>query len=127
MKWLRLGSLVLMGAFYAAAGINHFVDPAAYRPLMPPELPAHELLIWLSGAAELALGVGLIIPETRRWAAWGVIALLIAIVPANIYVAVHDIPLAGAPEGAGAGNWARVAFQPVLILWAWWHTRPDPA
>ncbi len=127
MKWVKPTSLVLMGVFYGVAGINHFVDPASYRALMPPELPAHDLLIWLSGTAELALAVGLFIPETRRWAAWGVIALLIAIVPANIYVAVHNIPLSGAPEGAGPGNWVRLAVQPVLILWAWWHTRPDPA
>ena len=126
MKWLKLASLVLLAFFYVVAGINHFANPDFYRPMMPPVLPAHDLLIWVAGLAELTLGVGVLIPDTRRWAAWGIIALLIAIVPANIYIAVHDIPLGGGSEGAGALNWARVAFQPVLMLWAWWYTWPEP-
>ena len=126
MKWLKLASLVLLAAFYVFSGINHFVSPEFYRPIMPPELPAHDLLIWLSGEAELVLGVGLIIPETRRMAAWGIIAFLLAVVPANIYVAAQNLPMGGT-EGAGVWNWVRVAFQPVLMLWAWWHTRPDLA
>ncbi|MBW2279301.1 MAG: DoxX family membrane protein [Deltaproteobacteria bacterium] len=125
MKWVKLGSLVLLGVVYVLAGINHFVNPDFYRPMMPPALPAHDLLIWLSGLAEVALGVGVFIPQTRRWAAWGIIALLIAVVPANIHIAVNDIALDGGSEGAGAANWVRVAFQAVLILWAWWHTGPE--
>jgi len=126
VKWLKLGSLVLLGVFYVVAGVNHFANPDFYRPMMPPYLPAHDLLIWLSGVAEVALGVGMFIPQTRRWAAWGIIALLIAVVPANIHIAIHDIPIGGGSEGAGALNWVRVAFQAVLILWAWWHTGPPP-
>jgi uncharacterized membrane protein len=94
---------------------------------MPPWLPAHRLLIDLSGLAEIACGVGVLVPGTRRVAAWGTIALLIAVFPANIHVALHDIPIGGASEGAGSLNYLRLAFQPVLIAWAWWYTRPDDA
>ncbi len=126
MKWVKLGSLILMGLFYLSGGWNHFANPDAYKPLMPPYLPAHDLLIAVSGAAEIVLGLGLFIPATRRLAAWGVIALLVAVVPANIHVALYNVPMFGAAEGSGIWNWVRVAFQPVLMLWAWWYTRPDP-
>ena len=88
-----------MGAFYILAGLMHFVSPAAYLPLMPPWVPA-----------------------TRRLAAWGLIVLLIAIFPANLHVALHNVPLFGATEGLGVWNWVRLPFQLVLILWAWWYT-----
>jgi uncharacterized membrane protein len=126
VKWVKLGSLVLMGAFYVFAGWNHFANPEFYRPMMPPYLPAHDLLIVVSGAAEIALGIAVLIPRTRVLAAWGIVALLVAVVPANFHIAIHDIPIGGAAEGGGALNWVRIAFQPVLMLWAWWHTRRDP-
>ncbi len=126
MKWLKRASLLLLSFFYIMAGINHFAKPDFYQPMMPPALPAHDLLIWIAGLAELALGVGVLIPETRRWAAWGIITLLIVVVPANIHIAVNNISIGGGSEGAGFLNWLRVAFQPVLILWAWWYTWPEP-
>lgn len=127
MKWLKLGLLVLMGAFYVLAGWNHFANPDFYAPMMPPYLPAHELLIAASGLAEIGLGLAVWVPQTRRLAAWGIVALLVAVVPANFHVAMHDVPIGEATQGAGVWNWVRIAFQPVLMLWAWWYTRPDPA
>ncbi len=122
----RAISALLMGLFYVLAGINHFRDPDFYLPMMPDYLPAHFLLVQLSGVAEIALGLGVWIKPLRRWAAWGVIALLIAVFPANLHVALHDIPLGDNPEGLGVFNWVRLPLQAVLIAWAWWHTRPDP-
>jgi uncharacterized membrane protein len=116
-----------MGAFYVLAGANHFRDPAFYQPMMPPYLPAHDLLIQLSGVAEIVLGVAVLIPSLQRLAAWGIIALLIAVFPANLHVALHDIPVGGASEGLGIWNWVRLPIQAVLIAWAWWYTRPDQA
>lgn len=124
--WLKRGLLVLMAVFYVFAGWNHFANPDFYRPMMPPYLPAHDALIWISGVAEIALGIAVLIPAIRVPAAWGIVALLVAVVPANFHIAIHDIPIGGATEGAGALNWVRVALQPVLMLWAWWYTRPDP-
>ncbi len=117
--------LWVMGVFYIVAGINHFRDPAFYRPMMPSYLPAHDLLIFLSGVAEVLCGIGVLIPHTRRLAAWATIALLIAVFPANIHVAWHNVPLGGRSEGLGVWNWVRLPFQAVLILWAWWYTRED--
>ena len=122
MSGTKRALLGVMGAFYILAGLMHFVSPAAYLPLMPPWLPAHRALILLSGVAEVVLGALVLVPATRRLAAWGLILLLIAIFPANLHVALHNVPLFGATEGLGVWNWVRLPFQLVLILWAWWYT-----
>ncbi len=104
-----------MGGFYVLAGIAHFVRPEAYRELMPPYLPWHLALIYLSGAAEIILGIGVFIPRFRRLGGWGIIALLIAVFPANIHAARHG--LLSIPTWV---LWARLPFQLVLIAWAYW-------
>ena len=119
--------LYLMGAFYIFAGINHFRDPEFYMPMMPPYLPWHLELVYLSGVAEVVLGLAVLVPAWRRVAAWGIILLLIAVFPANLHIALYNVPIGGASEGAGALNWVRLPFQLVLIAWAWWYTRPDPS
>lgn len=122
---MKQAALYVMGAFYVLAGSNHFVRPDVYLPMMPPYLPWHPLLIFLSGVAEMGLGIAVLIPRCRRIAAWGLILLLIAIFPANLHIALHDVPLFGRPTGFGMWNWVRLPFQAVLIAWAWWYTRDD--
>jgi uncharacterized membrane protein len=122
MRWLKLASLVLMALFYIFAGYNHFARPEFYLRMMPPYIPYHDAMVFLSGVAELGLGVALLIPPLRVYAAWGVIALLIAIFPANVHMAVANVPFGDAPSWAA---WARLPFQALFIAWAWWHTRPD--
>lgn len=117
--------LWLMGAFYIFAGVNHFVNPAFYGPMMPPYLPWHSQLIFLSGIAEVVLGVAVLVPASRSIAAWGIIALLIAVFPANLHIALNNIPIGGASEGLGAWNWVRPPFQAVLMAWAYWYTEPS--
>lgn len=117
--------LWVMAVFYVAAGVNHFRDPDFYLPMMPPYLPAHLALIQISGVAEIALGVAVLIPRVRRLAAWGIIALLVAVFPANLHMALYDIPVGGRSEGLGIWNWVRLPLQGVLIAWAWWYTRPE--
>jgi len=117
--------LYLMGVFYALAGVMHLLRPDFYLPMMPPYLPWHAELVWLSGAAELGLGLVVLVPALRVLAAWGIILLLIAIFPANVHIALHNVPVFGAKEGAGIGNWIRLPVQGLLIAWAWWYTRPD--
>lgn len=114
--------LWIMGVFYVFAGVMHFIRPDFYMPMMPPYLPWHLELIYLSGLAEVLVGAGVMIPSTRRIAAWGTILLLIAIFPANIHIALYNVPVFGAAEGAGIFNWIRLPLQGVLILWAWWYT-----
>jgi len=117
--------LGVMGIFYVAAGVNHFANADFYRPMMPPYLPAHLALIYLSGVAEVVLGVAVLIPRLRPLAAWGLIALLVAIFPANVHMALHNVAVGGRTEGLGIWNWVRLPLQGVLIAWAWWYTHPD--
>jgi len=74
-----------MAGLYIAAGINHFINPAFYLKIIPPALPFHQWINWISGAAEIILGVALLFPYYQSLAAWGIIVLLIAIFPANVY------------------------------------------
>jgi uncharacterized membrane protein len=116
-----------MAAAYAFGGFMHLLRPDFFVRIIPPGLPNPEWLNVLSGLAEIVLGVFLLEPRTRILAAWGVIALLIAVFPANVYVALENV---GLPDGApGTGNavlnWIRIPFQGLFIVWAWWYTRPD--
>lgn len=113
-----------MALFYVGAGINHFVRPELYLRMMPPYLPLHEEAVLVSGVAEVMLGVALLIPRLRSLAAWGVIALLIAIFPANLHMALSSIPVD--PDGPPTPSWAlwaRLPFQAVLIGWAYLYAR----
>lgn len=112
-------SLYAMAALYATAGVSHFVFPAFYLRIMPPYIPWHRPIVYLSGLAELGLAALLLLPEYSTWAAWGIIALLVAVFPANLY---HFTS-----RGAGmrVPLWAlalRLPLQAVLIGWALWHT-----
>ena len=125
MKTIKQVLLWLMGLVYIAAGANHFLSPDFYLPMMPRYLPLHPELVFLSGVAEIAVGLGVLIPQTRVWAAWGTIAVLLAVYPANIHVALNNVPIGDPPEALGAMNYVRLPFQFVLIAWAWWYTRPE--
>ena len=117
-------SMSLMALFYVIAGINHFRDPGMYLAMMPPYLPAHDALIFLSGLAEVLLGIGLLWPKTRKISAWGIVALLIAIFPANLYMyLIRETAFPNIPEWTLI---ARLPFQLVLIAWAYTYTKPLP-
>ena len=116
MKRTKTILLWVMAAFYVFGGFNHLMNPSFYLAIMPPDLPNSEWLNVLAGLAEIVLGVFILEPRVRVLAAWGVIALLIAVFPANVYAA---------QVGEGIGNWVRLPVQALLIAWAWWYTRPD--
>jgi len=111
-RWLRYGLALL----FVGAGALHFLKPETYLRIMPPALPAPRLLVLLSGAAELAGGLGLLLPATRRLAGWGLLALLVAVFPAN----VHMVGLASALHIPAWVLWARLPLQP-LLGWAVWR------
>lgn len=119
LRWLLTVLMVL-------AGVNHFVSPDPYVAMMPAALPAHLALVYVSGVAEIAGGLGLILPRTRRAAAWGLVLLLLAVFPANVNMAVNHLPLGERTLPAWA-LWGRLPLQAVLIAWAWWYTRRDRA
>lgn len=111
---LRTGSRWILGIAFVIAGANHFRDPASYIAMIPPWLPWPGMLNLFSGAAEIAGGVGILIPRTRNAAATGLILLLIAIFPANLHVALHGWPGMDVPRWA---LWARLPFQLIFIVW----------
>ena len=116
--WARL-SRVVQASFYLLAGLNHFVNTEFYAPLMPPYLPAHDALNALAGVAELALGAALLHPLTRRWAAYGIIALLLALVPAHLHMIAMGGCLGALCPGPLAAHLRLWIGQPLLMLWAW--------
>jgi uncharacterized membrane protein len=114
--------IVLLALGFIAAGVLHFARPRAYEAIVPPWLPAPEALVAISGAAEVLGGVGLLHPRTRRAASIGLLALLAAVFPANIQMAIDA-------EGAGGGlpQWllvARLPLQPAL-MWLVWRAGSD--
>ena len=117
--------LWLMAGFYVVAGFNHLMNPDFYLAIMPPGLPSPEWLNVISGLAEIVLGVFLLEPRVRALAAWGIIALLIAVFPANLYVATANVGLPDGTPGTGNAllNWVRLPFQGLFAAWAWWYTR----
>ncbi len=113
----------LLGVIFALAGVNHFVMPQLYESIMPGYLPRPQLLVLLSGVAEVIGGLLALFPHTQRLARWGLTALLIAVFPANLHMAVHAEAYRKIPKWL---LWARLPLQGGLIGWVWWvtHTRP---
>lgn len=113
---------IVLAALFLVAGALHFVLPQMYLRIMPPLLPEPLGLIYLSGVAEMLGGLGLLIPATRKAAAWGLVALLIAVWPANIYMAIAHISFPGI-FGQSWAQWLRVPLQIPMIYWGWMYTR----
>jgi uncharacterized membrane protein len=118
MPVTRLIALVLLALFFIAAGINHFVHPGAYERTVPPWLPAPALLVQISGICEILGGIGVLVPNTRKFAGMGLIALLIAVFPANVQMAQH--PELYADIATAQALYIRLPLQIVLIAWVWW-------
>ena len=126
LQRLKRPLLYIMAPGYFIAGILHFVVPQLYVQIVPPIFPAALALVYLSGLAEIAVGIGLLIPQTRQYAAWATIALLVAIFPANVYMAIQGVVIEGVSGGGDPSElvrWGRLPLQGVLILWAYWYTR----
>jgi len=103
----------LVGPLFVAAGALHFTRTRWYESIMPDYLPAHRALVYASGAAEIAGGAGLIVPATRRPAGWWLIATLVAIFPANVWMAQH--PERYRVPGGRAALIARLPLQAVFV------------
>jgi uncharacterized membrane protein len=115
MELMRTILRGLAAIFFVVAGTFHFLKPELYLQIMPPYLPAPQLLVAVSGAAEIAGGIGLLIRPLRRAAGWGLIALLLAVFPANIYMVQHPEQFHFAPWLL----WARLPLQAGFIAWVW--------
>lgn len=117
------GGLLGLGLFFIAAGVNHFVMPRPYEAIVPPRFPDAKLCVRISGVAEIAGGVGALLPATRRLAGWGLIALLAAVFPANLHMALHPDAIPGLKIPRPL-LWLRLPLQPLMMRWAWSVTRP---
>lgn len=118
MSRLRAVFRWLAALFFVVAGLNHFRQPEIYLGMMPPFLPWPEVLNYISGVVEVLGGLGLLSASTRRLAAWGLLALLVAVFPANIYVALE-----GRMPGLDVSPltlWLRLPFQFLFMAWVWW-------
>jgi uncharacterized membrane protein len=120
MTRFKTATRYLLGTLFVLAGANHFVDTEFYVGIMPPYLPWHWALVIISGVGEIVLGLALCIRRWAKAAGWGLIALLIAVFPANIHMAVHSELYPTIPP---LGLWLRLPLQGVLIAWAYWYTR----
>jgi len=113
-------SIIIMSLFYIMAGTNHFINPDWYVRIVPPILPFKTAIVYISGILEIILGSLLIFPKTRFIAGWGLIILLVAVYPANIYVALTN---GEAMDITPLIAWGRLPFQFVLIGLAYWHSK----
>jgi uncharacterized membrane protein len=122
MSKTKRALLWLLALSMIAIGVSHFTSPEPFMRIVPPPIPALGA-VYLSGVFEILFGAGLLNEKTRRWAAFGLMALYIAVFPANIYMAIEGIqidPAAPIPEW---GAWLRLPFQLGLISWAWWLSK----
>ena len=112
----------ILAVCMVVAGVLHFAQSEPFIRIVPDFLPAPGALVYISGVVEILLGVGLLVPATQRLSAWGLVALFIAVYPANLNMAFNHIHIEGIPDG-----WwfqaIRLPFQFVLIAWAYWLTR----
>jgi uncharacterized membrane protein len=123
-----LGRMILAGVM-VTMGILHFTHGETFASIMPEYLPWHLPLVYLSGVIEAGLGIALLFEFTRPWSAWGLIALYIAVFPANIHMALNpDLEIAGLPDGMpnppAIALWLRLPLQLALIWWAAQYRKP---
>lgn len=116
-RWLL--ALAMIGI-----GVQHFTNPTPFEKIVPSYLPFPLALVYVSGLFEILGGIGLLIPPMSRIAAWGLIALYVAVFPANVNMAVHNIRIEGTNYPL-IFNWVRLPFQVLFIAWAWWFTRKE--
>ena len=126
MKMLHTISVLIMSGFYINVGIKHFIEPEWFLIIIPPYLDFIGIeLVYLSGLFEVILGIILLIPKYRKFAAYGIILLLIAVYPANIYLAFNELPQQELGISSIKASWIRLPLQFVLLGIAYFHTKSN--
>lgn len=120
-SWWRKLLLLGLAGFFISFGIDHFVNPDFYLGIMPPAFPLHVEAVYISGFFEVLGGIGVLVPRLRKIAGWGLLALLVAVYPANIYMALNP---ASFPDIPVALLYVRLALQFLFFYWAYIVTRP---
>ena len=116
-------SIVAMSFFYIYIGVRHFIDPMWFVQIMPPYLPLHLELVYLSGFFEILFGSMLLFKNTRYLACCAIVLLLIAVYPANIYLAFNEVPQKAIGISQFMASWVRLPIQFVFIGLAVWHSK----
>ena len=116
---IEIGSIIIMSIFYVGVGIKHFTNPMWFIRIVPPILPYKLSLVYISGFFEILFGILILFPTTRYIAAWGLIFLLIAVFPANIYLAMTN---GAALNTTPLIAWGRLPFQFIFIAIAYWYS-----
>ena len=122
MPTIKLILLWALAITMVGIGILHFVQPKPFVRIVPKYLPAPLAVVYISGFFEILGGIGLLVPAKRVWAAWGLIALYLAVFPANIYMLTHNISLNPKKPIPRWALWLRLPFQFLFIAWAYWFT-----
>jgi len=123
MARLKTITRYLLGIILILQGGNHFVNATLFAGIMPPYLPWHLGLVYISGVAEIVLGIALLFEGCAMWAGWGIILLFVAVFPANLHMAMHSELYPSLPP---LFWWLRLPLQALLIAWAYWYTRREP-
>lgn len=122
MKRYKIVFQIILAIAMVVVGALHFTEPEGFVKIVPDYLPYPLALVYISGFVEVLAGVGLLIPQGSRAAAWILVVLFIAVFPANLYQAVNNIEVASLPHDPPLKE-LRLPFQAVLVAWAWWFTR----
>ena len=122
-SWWRKLVLLGLSAFFIYFGIDHFVNPDFYLSIMPPSFPLHEEAVYISGFFEIILGILLLYPQSRQIASYGLILLLIAVYPANLYLAFYEEPQKLIGISAFSASWIRLPIQFIFLWLAYWHSK----
>ncbi|PWV49782.1 hypothetical protein [Chitinophaga sp. S165] len=123
LKNMQHDAQIAAAIMFVLIGVMHLVTPRKLTYMIDGWLPYALQLVLISGILEITFGIALLFPTVRTYAAWGLIALLIAMFPANIYVAIKQLPAPGGLPAAPWYTWSRLAFQPIYIAWVWWCVR----
>ena len=121
-SWVKTLFLILLSAFFVNVGVDHFVNPEFYLAIMPGYLPLHSEAVYISGFFEILGGISVLIPRLRAAAGWGLVALLIAVFPANIHMAINTDLF---PDISPTLLYIRLVLQFIFIYWAYAVTRPS--
>lgn len=110
----------IIGGLFIIAGILHFLKPQFFVQIMPDYIPYHLAMVYISGIAEIAGGIGILFEKTQIWAGWGLILLLIAVFPANINMTIESVQKSGYTSLFSLATILRLPLQFVLIYWVYW-------
>jgi uncharacterized membrane protein len=124
VSWTKRVFCGLLAVAMILAGVSHFTMTDTFVAIVPDYLPMHREIVLVTGVLEILGGLGLLVPATRRMTAWALIAFFVAVLPANVHQATHDLQPPGL-EMSPTMLWVRLPLQLVFIAWAWWMTRPD--